>query len=95
MQAEGKVPTFFCSVYLVVESLSSVQVPRDMPEDSKAQVREYLRIPGALISFIGGDAFPARTIKDHAPPEDYIRLSRLLRMSSMNGVTIVSTTRIH
>jgi hypothetical protein len=73
MQAQGKVPIFFSSINLMVESLLSVQVPQDMPENSKAQVREYLRIPGALISFIGDDAFPARTLKDHTPPKDYMK----------------------
>jgi hypothetical protein len=73
MQAQGKVPIVFSSINLVVESLLSIQVPQNMPEDSKAQVREYQRIPGALISFIGGDAFPARTLKDHAPPEDFMK----------------------
>ena len=73
LQLEGRVPTFLSSVELVIESLSppSSQLPDDLAEESKAQIRQFLSIPGTLISLIEEDAFPALNLGDNAPREDW------------------------
>lgn len=82
LQKEGKLPIYLSSVELVVEREAALPVPHlDLPpgdrgarpeQSGATRVRQYLKIPGALLTFVEGT--PLSRLEKIAPRADHKRI---------------------